>query len=117
MRGDLHMHTTASDGRADAGTMARAARDAGLEYIAITDHSQALAMANGLDEQRALAACARDIRALNGRDDLDGITVLAGIECDILPDGRLDLADRLPRPLDFVDRVGPLRVQPGARRR
>ena len=50
LRGDLHMHTTATDGRADAWTMARAARDAGLEYIAITDHSQALAMANGLDE-------------------------------------------------------------------
>ena len=67
-----------------------AAQASGLEYIAITDHSQALAMANGLDETRALEHAAR-IRALNAR--LDGITVLAGIECDIRPDGTMDLAD------------------------
>ena len=101
VQGDLHMHTTATDGRADAWTMARAARDAGLSYIAITDHSRALAMANGLDETRALAA-ARDVRALNGRDDLDGLIVLAGIECDILPDGRLDLAVDCLSQLDIV---------------
>ena len=70
--------------------MVLAARAAGLEYIAITDHSKALAMANGLDETRALAHAAR-IRELDGR--IDGIRVLAGIECDILPDGSLDLAD------------------------
>src|SRR5688572_4868253 len=64
LRGDLHMHTTATDGRADAWTMARAARDAGLEYVAITDHSRALAMANGLDETRALQHAA-EIRAPN----------------------------------------------------
>jgi DNA polymerase (family 10) len=101
LRGDLHMHTTATDGRADAWTMARAARDTGLEYIAITDHSEALAMANGLDERRALEH-ARQIRALNGRDDLDGLRVLAGIECDILPDGRLDLAADCLAELDIV---------------
>ncbi len=101
LRGDMHMHTTATDGRADAWTMARAARDAGLEYIAITDHSRALAMANGLDEQRALRHAA-EVRALNGRDDLGGITVLAGIECDILADGRLDLAVDCLAQLDFV---------------
>jgi DNA polymerase (family X) len=101
LRGDLHMHTTATDGRADAWTMARAARDAGHGYIAITDHSKALAMANGLDERRALEH-AREIRALNGRDDLDGLVVFAGIECDILPDGRLDLADDCLAELDFV---------------
>ena len=101
LRGDLHMHTTASDGRADAWTMARAARDGGLSYIAITDHSRALAMANGLDEARALAH-ARDVRALNGRDDLDGLVVLAGIECDILADGRLDLAADCLAQLDIV---------------
>jgi hypothetical protein len=61
-----HMHTTASDGRATAEEMARAARDAGLRYIAITEHSQSLAMANGLDEHRALEH-ARQIRALNDR--------------------------------------------------
>jgi DNA polymerase (family X) len=101
MRGDMHMHTTATDGRADAWTMARAARDAGLEYVAITDHSRALAMANGLDETRALQHAA-EIRALNGRDDLGGMTVLAGIECDILADGRLDLAADCLAQLDFV---------------
>jgi DNA polymerase (family 10) len=101
LRGDLHMHTTATDGRANAWTMARAARDAGYEYIAITDHSRSLAMANGLDETRALQHAA-EVRALNGRDDLDGITVFAGIECDILADGRLDLAVDCLAQLDLV---------------
>ena len=101
LRGDLHMHTTATDGRADAWAMARAARDTGLEYIAITDHSKALAMANGLDERRALEH-ARQIRALDGRDDLGGLRILAGIECDILPDGRLDLAGDCLSELDIV---------------
>ncbi len=99
LRGDLHMHTTATDGRADAETMAVAARAAGLEYIAITDHSRAIAMANGLDEDRAREH-ARAIRALNAR--LDGITVLAGIECDIRPDGSMDLADDCLAELDLV---------------
>jgi DNA polymerase (family 10) len=99
LRGDLHMHTTATDGRADAETMARAARGAGLQYIAITDHSQSLAMASGLDEQRALEHAA-SVRGLNDR--LEGITVLAGIECDIRPDGTLDLADDCLAQLDIV---------------
>ena len=99
LRGDLHMHTTATDGRADAETMARAAHAAGRSYIAITDHSRALAMANGLDEHAALAH-AREIRALNDR--LEGITVLAGIECDILPDGTMDLAHDCLAELDIV---------------
>jgi DNA polymerase (family X) len=99
LRGDLHMHTTESDGRADAETMARAAHGAGLEYIAITDHSRSLAMANGLDETRVLAQAAR-LRELSGR--LEGITLLAGIECDIRPDGTLDLAEDCLAQLDFV---------------
>jgi DNA polymerase (family 10) len=99
LRGDLHMHTTATDGHADAETMARAAQSAGRSYIAITDHSRALAMANGLDERAALAH-AREIRALNDR--LEGITVLAGIECDIRPDGTMDLADDCLAELDIV---------------
>ncbi len=99
LRGDLHMHTTATDGRADAGTMARAAQAAGLTYVAITDHSQSLAMANGLDESRALEH-ARAVRELNQR--LDGLTVLAGIECDIRPDGSMDLADDCLARLDIV---------------
>src|SRR5205814_9314452 len=83
-RGDLHSHTTATDGRDDIETMARAARDTGLTYLAITDHSKALAMSNGLDEQRALEH-ARRIREIGAR--LEGITLLAGIESDIRPDG------------------------------
>jgi DNA polymerase (family 10) len=99
LRGDLHMHTTVTDGRDDLNAMAAAAHRLGHSYIAITDHSKALAMANGLDENRALAHAAR-VRALNGR--FDGLTVLAGIECDILADGRLDLADDCLAQLDIV---------------
>ncbi len=99
IRGDLHMHTTRSDGRADAESMARAARALGREYVAITEHSQSLVMAGGLDEHSALEH-ARAVRALNGR--IDGLAVLAGIECDILPDGRLDLAEDCLAQLDYV---------------
>ena len=99
LKGDLHCHTTATDGRADVETMARAARAAGLEYLAITDHSQALAMANGLDEHRALAH-ARHIREVSER--VGGITLLAGIECDIRADGTLDLAEDCLAELDLV---------------
>jgi DNA polymerase (family 10) len=99
LRGDLHMHTTVTDGRDDLDAMAAAAHRLGHSYIAITDHSKALAMANGLDERRALDHAAR-VRTLNGR--FDGLTVLAGIECDILGDGRLDLADDCLAQLDIV---------------
>ena len=99
LRGDLHMHTTATDGRDDLETMAAAAQRVGHEYIAITDHSKALAMANGLDEHRALAHAAQ-VRALNGR--FDGLTLLAGIECDILADGSLDLSHDCLAALDIV---------------
>jgi DNA polymerase (family 10) len=97
--GDLHMHTTETDGRDDLPAMAAAAQRLGHQYVAITDHSKALAMANGLDEHRALAHAAR-VRALNGR--YDGLILLAGIECDILADGTLDLADDCLAQLDFV---------------
>jgi DNA polymerase (family 10) len=99
IRGDLHSHTTATDGRADIETMARAAREAGLTYLAITDHSKSLAMANGLDEARALAHAAA-IRRVN--EHVDGITLLAGIECDIRADGTMDLADDCLAQLDIV---------------
>jgi DNA polymerase (family 10) len=99
LRGDLHAHTTESDGRDTLEVMAAAAHRLGYEYLAITDHSKALAMANGLDEHRALAHAAR-VRALNGR--FDGLTLLAGIECDILPDGSLDLAHDCLAELDVV---------------
>ncbi len=98
LRGDLHMHTTETDGKDDVQAMAEAAREAGLEYVAITDHSQSLAMANGLDERRALAHAAR-IRA---EDAQHGVRVLAGIECDIRADGTLDLENDCLASLDFV---------------
>jgi DNA polymerase (family X) len=97
LRGDLHMHTVETDGKHDAETMCEAARVSGREYVAITDHSRALAMANGLDEARALAHASR-VRAISR----EGFAVLAGIECDILPDGRLDLADECLAQLDLV---------------
>jgi DNA polymerase (family 10) len=81
--------------------MARAAMDAGLRYVAITDHSQALAMANGLTEERALSH-ARQVRTLNERPGFEGFTALAGIECDIRPDGTLDLARDCLAQLDYV---------------
>ena len=99
IRGDLHSHTTATDGQADIETMARAAQSTGLEYLAITDHSQALAMANGLDETRALRH-ADAIKEIDRR--LPNITLLAGIECDIRPDGKLDLSEDCLAQLDIV---------------
>ena len=99
LRGDLHMHSTESDGKDDIRTMALAARAQGHEYIAITEHSQSLAMANGLDERRAAAHAAR-IRALDAEGL--GIRVLAGIECDIKADGSLDLSDDCLASLDIV---------------
>jgi DNA polymerase (family 10) len=98
LRGDLHMHTTETDGRNTIVEMAQAAAVAGLEYIAITDHSKALAMANGLDETRALAHAAR----VRSEDGAHGVRLLAGIECDILADGSLDLADECLAALDIV---------------
>jgi DNA polymerase (family X) len=99
LRGDLHMHSTATDGRDEIAAMAAAAHQLGHRYIAITDHSKALAMANGLDERRALEHAAK-VRALNGR--FEGLTVLAGVECDILADGSMDLAHDCLAQLDIV---------------
>lgn len=100
IRGDLHVHTTESDGRATLLEMAQAAKALGYSYLAITDHSKALAMANGLDEARAIAF-ARQVRELNARGEL-GIRILAGIECDIKRDGSMDLADEALAQLDLV---------------
>jgi DNA polymerase (family 10) len=107
IRGDLHMHTTETDGRATLEEMAEAARARGYEYIAITDHSKALAMANGLDEKRAVAF-AKQVREINrngapsGAPSGPGIRVFSGIECDILKDGTLDLANDALAQLDLV---------------
>jgi DNA polymerase (family X) len=100
LRGDVHMHTRESDGRATLEEMAEAARERGYEYIAITDHSKSLAMTNGLDETRAVAL-ARKVRQLNQEGSL-GIRILSGLECDILRDGSMDLANDALAELDFV---------------
>ena len=100
VRGDVHSHTTRTDGRDTIEAMARAAQASGLHYLAVTDHSKFLSMANGLDEKGALAH-AREVREINAR--LDGFTLLAGIECDILPDGTMDLAEDCLAELDIVN--------------
>ena len=100
IRGDLHMHTTATDGRATLEEMAEAARAMGYEYIAITDHSKALAMTFGLDEKRVVEF-ARTVRKINERGDL-GIQIFSGLECDILQDGEMDIAWDALAELDLV---------------
>ena len=100
MRGDLHMHTTDTDGRASLEEMAEAAAALGYEYIAITDHSKALAMANGLDENRVVAFAQR-VRELNRSGALP-LRVFSGLECDILRDGSLDIAEDALAELDLV---------------
>jgi len=99
IRGDLHIHTTETDGRATLEEMAAAAQALGYEYMAITDHSKALAMANGLDEERVVAF-ARRIRELD--HDALGIRVFSGLECDIRRDGSMDIAEDALAELDFV---------------
>ena len=99
IRGDVHMHTTETDGRATLEEMAAACRARGYEYMAITDHSKSLAMTLGLDEARAVAFAAR-VRQLN-RDGL-GIRIFSGLECDILKDGAMDLATGALAELDIV---------------
>lgn len=99
IRGDLHMHTTATDGTATIREMAEAARDRGLKYIAITDHSKRVAMANGLDAER-LRRHWKDIEKVRGQ--VKGIEILCGIECDILEDATLDLPDDVLSEADWV---------------
>jgi len=99
IQGDVHAHTVETDGKNSIREMAEAARDRGYKYCAITDHSKNLAFANGLDDKRALAHIAK-IRAQGA--EVDGITVFAGIEVDILEDGQLDLADETLATMDLV---------------
>lgn len=99
-RGCLHAHTTWSDGLADVGAMAEAARRLGYAYHAVTDHSKALTVARGLDEARVLAQ-QQEIASLNA-GFADGFRVLSGIECDILADGTLDLSLEVLDRLDVV---------------
>jgi DNA polymerase (family 10) len=99
IRGDLHVHTSDSDGTASIEEMAEAAQARGYEYLAITDHSQHVTVAHGLNARR-LAAQIKRIDKLNDR--LRGITVLKGCEVDILEDGSLDLPDDVLRDLDLT---------------
>jgi len=99
IKGDLQMHTTASDGKNSIEEIAEAARELGHEYIAITDHSKAVTVANGLDEKRMAA----HIKKLHAADEKGlGIRVLAGSEVDILKDGSLDYSDEILAQLDVV---------------
>ncbi len=99
IRGDLHMHTTATDGQATIEEMIDAAKARGLKYIAITDHSKRVSMANGLDAAR-LRAHWHEIDTI--RKKTTGIEVLCGIECDILEDATLDLPDEVLAEADWV---------------
>ncbi|HMI52790.1 MAG TPA: DNA polymerase/3'-5' exonuclease PolX [Candidatus Saccharimonadales bacterium] len=99
MKGDLQMHTTASDGKNTIAEMAREAQRLGHEYIAITDHSKAVTVANGLDEKRA-AEHIKNLKAVN--EKTPGIRVLAGSEVDILKDGSLDYSDEILAQLEVV---------------
>jgi len=99
LRGDLHAHTKETDGHNSLEEMAKAAKDRGYEYIAITDHSKKVAMAKGLDAGR-LKKQIKEIDRLN--EKLDGIIVLKGIEVDILKDGTLDLPDEILKELDLT---------------
>ncbi len=104
IRGDLHMHTTATDGEATLGEMVRAAIGRGLSYIAITDHSQRVTMAHGLDPKRLLKQWG-EIDRLNASLAEEGkppIVVLKGIEVDILEKGGLDLPDDVLAQADWV---------------
>ncbi len=99
LRGDLHAHTDASDGGSPMDEMARAAADLGHEYLAITDHSPRLTVANGLSAERLVEQMAQ-IESLNAQGC--GTHLLAGIECDILADGGLDQTPDLLHRLDVV---------------
>ena len=99
IRGDLQMHTTASDGRNSIEEMALAAKELGYEYISLTDHSKAVTVANGLDEKRTLEQI-KKIRAANEKQL--GIRILASSEVDVLKNGKLDLDDEVLAQLDIV---------------
>jgi len=99
IRGDLHVHTKASDGKFTIEEMAIAAKDRGYEYLAITEHSKRVSMAGGLDEKR-LAEQIKEIERLN--EKIGDFRILKSIEVDILEDGALDLSDDILKELDIV---------------
>jgi len=99
IKGDLQMHTTASDGRASVEEMAQAAQKLGYEYILITDHSKAVTIANGLEEKRAV----ENIQLIKAaRKKVSGIKIWAGAEVDIMGDGSLDYPDEILKQFDIV---------------
>ncbi|HEX8834933.1 MAG TPA: DNA polymerase/3'-5' exonuclease PolX, partial [Abditibacteriaceae bacterium] len=99
IKGDLHAHSNWSDGSASIRQMVEAAQARGYLYHAITDHSKALAMANGLDAKR-LREQAKEIEEVQA--EFPGMKILRGVECDILRDGSLDLDDDILHELDWV---------------
>jgi len=99
IKGDVHMHTVETDGKNTIEEMAEAAKARGYQYMAITDHSKNLAFANGLDDKRAVEHITR-IREAGKK--MEGITIFAGIEVDILADGDLDLSDDVLAQMDIV---------------
>ena len=99
IKGDLHMHTTYSDGAATIREMVESAREKGYEYIVITDHSKSLFVANGLSEARLLQQI-KEIKEID--KEYDDIDVYAGIEMDILADGSLDYDEEILKQLDYV---------------
>jgi DNA polymerase (family 10) len=99
IRGDLQMHTVATDGKNSILEMAKKAKDLGYFYVAITDHSQAVRVAGGLNE-KALAKHLKEVEKANGQ--ISGIRILKGVEVDILGDGTLDLKDDILKECDVV---------------
>lgn len=99
IRGDLQMHTSATDGKNSIAEMAQKAKEMGYAYIAITDHSKAVRVAGGLDE-KGLAKQLKEIEKVNGQ--VPGVHVLKGVEADILPDGSLDLKDDILKECQVV---------------
>ena len=99
IRGDLHVHTSETDGRATLEEMVKAAQDRGYEYVAVTDHSRRVAMVHGFDAKR-LAEQIKEIDRLNGR--LKHIVILKSVELDILEDGSPDLPDDILKDLDLT---------------
>lgn len=99
IRGDLQMHTSATDGKNSIAEMAQKAKEIGYAYIAITDHSKAVRVAGGLDE-KGLAKQLKEIEKVNGQ--VPGVHILKGVEVDILPDGSLDLKDDILKECQVV---------------
>ena len=99
IQGDLHMHSTWSDGKASVEEMARACQARGYRYLAMSDHSPALAMVGGITPERAVDQWDEIARVQEG---LDGITIFKGLEVDILRDGSLDMTDEVLETLDLV---------------